>query len=124
MADPGEINYRPLSASPNGDPVLVSSVSIATPTVAHQHPGGTADGDLPTLLVCNTDTVKRQVTVLVYTGVPTAANIVAIIDLLPNGGALVALDGVPYMNSARIVGLYADLTNKVTFFGRVGRATA
>lgn len=123
MADPGDINIKPLSASGGGDPILIVGTAVGSPTVVHTHPGGTADADLVTLFLCNTDSVTRTATVLIYSGTPSSPNnVVCPIDLPMHSGAWIALDGA-YVAQGRSVAVFASATNVITAFGRVARAT-
>lgn len=122
MADPGDLNYKPLSTSSSGIPVLIDSSTIGTPTVAHTHPGGTADADLVMIWIANHSAAKRIVTPVLYLSSPTIANSLGAIELLPNSGAWVALDGV-WLSGGCTIGFICDTINLVAFYGRVGRAT-
>ncbi len=123
MADPGDLNLKPLSVSPTGDPILITGTAVGAPTVVHTHPGGSVDADLVTLLLCNNDTVTRTATVLIYSGSASTPNSHACkIDLPANSGAWVALDGA-YVSQGHSVAVFASVASVITAFGRVARAT-
>lgn len=125
MADPKEINYKPLTTSLNGEPHAVTSTDPTNPTIAHTHSGGVTDADLVILMACNTDTVtQHRLTVLIYTGL-TASNpgsIVNVVDLPPGGGAFVVLDGA-WLSGGYKIGLSADVATQINYWGRAPKGT-
>jgi len=124
MADPGDLNLKHLSASTDGMPIVVTGTTAAAPTDVHVSAAGTAEIDLVTLLLCNTDeSAELMAGVVVYTG--TAADpthVVAKVALPPKSGAWVVLDGHPVGNGKK-VGVYCPTTSKIVAFGKAPRAT-
>lgn len=122
MADPKEINLKALSSTPTGAVGMVASIDPTNPTIVHQHAGGSNDADLVTLLVCNIDAAARIVGVLIYIGSPTTANLAFLGSIPVNSGAYITLDGA-WLNGGGKIGIYSDVANRVTYWGKAPKAT-
>lgn len=121
MADPGELNLKPLSIS--NDPILIVSIDPANPTIVHVHEGGTNTVDLPVIFVCNTAATEVNVKAMLFSSSATVPNsVIANLDLLPGSGAVLLVDG-PHLTGGRKIGISASIASVVTAWGRVPRAT-
>jgi hypothetical protein len=125
MADQGQLIPKVLSASTNGLPILISGATTpATALMVHQHDGTPNTIDVPSLVLCNTDTINTiEAGVVIYFGASPSDpdSIVFRMDLPPKAGAFVALaENIGIQGSVKI-GVWAATTGKITVTGHVGK---
>ena len=100
----------------NGTPLLITAVTAGTAQTYHTATASTSDMDQITLMANNTDTVDRDVTVLVG-GVTEPDNIVCgPYTLTAKTGAQVLCDHIA-INNSKTVKVYASVGSKITVFG-------
>ena len=119
MAESNEINFKLLSVSTGGAPILITGTSAAGPTVVHNHDASADHLDIVTLWLCNTHTSDLLVYVAIYTGSSaTDPNSIAYVDTIPaQSGIALALDGAPVAVNYK-VGVWCATGSKITATGK------